>query len=281
MTMIASEYLGLGPHGFHRLHYTAWGTTGNPRVLICAHGLTRTGRDFDYLALALEDQYQVYCPDVVGRGRSEWLSHKADYGYPQYLNDMNALIAHTGARSIDWVGTSMGGLIGMLLAAQPHSPIRRLVINDVGPFIPKAALERIAQYLGQNPGFASLDEMVAYARTISAGFGKLSDAQWRHITEHAAIQDDEGQYRFAYDPGIAEPFKAAIQDVDLWPVWEAVHCPVLLLRGSESDVLRREDAQAMTQRGPKAKLVEFEGVGHAPMLMDTTQIGAVRDWLLE
>ena len=281
MTMIASEYLGLGPHGFHRLHYTAWGAPDNPRVLICVHGLTRNSRDFDHLAMSLEDQYRIFCPDVVGRGRSDWLTHRTDYGYPQYLNDMNALIAHTGARSIDWVGTSMGGLIGMLLAAQPNSPIRRLVMNDVGPFVPKTALERIGEYLGKAPNFASLAEMEGYIRAIAAGFGPLTDAQWRHLTEHGAVRGEDGSYRFAYDPGIAEPFKAALEDVDLWPVWEAVRCPVLVLRGSESDVLSHGDAMAMGQRGPKAQVVEFTGVGHAPMLMDVEQIRTVRDWLLD
>ena len=281
MAMIASEFLGLGPHGFHRLHYTAWGEATNHRVLICVHGLTRNGRDFDHLAMDLEDHYRIYCPDVAGRGKSDWLTHKADYGYPQYLNDMNALIAHSGARTVDWVGTSMGGLIGMLLAAQPNSPIRRLVMNDVGPFVPKVALERIGEYLGKAPGFATLTEMDSYIRAIAASFGPLTDEQWRHLTVHSAVQAEDGSYRFAYDPGIAEPFQAAgLEDVDLWPVWEQVRCPVLALRGEESDVLGHEDAMAMGQRGPKAQVVEFQGVGHAPALMDEGQIRVVRDWLL-
>jgi len=280
MAMSSKHFLGLGPHGFHRTHYTEWGDPANDNVLICVHGLTRTGRDFDELAAALENSYRVICPDVVGRGRSEWLSHKADYNYPQYLADMTALIARSGAGQVDWVGTSMGGLIGMLLAAQPGTPIRNLVMNDVGPFIPKSGLQRIADYVGKPVRFASLDGMERYVRMVAATFGALTDAQWRHLTVHSARQLDSGEYVFAYDPGIAEPFKANLEDdVNLWPVWNAVLCPVLLLRGAESDVLTRADAEAMQTCGPRATLVEFAGIGHAPMLLDDQQIKVVRDWL--
>ena len=279
MAMSSKHFLGLGPHGFHRVHYTQWGDPANDNVLICVHGLTRQGRDFDALAAALENTYRVICPDVVGRGRSDWLSYKADYGFPQYLADMAVLLARSGADQVDWVGTSMGGLIGMLLAAQPGTPVRKLVMNDVGPFIPKAGLQRIVDYVGKPVRFAGLDEMERYLRLVAAPFGALTDAQWRHLTIHSARRLDSGEYIFAYDPGIAEPFKAKLEDVDLWPVWEAVHCPVLLLRGAESDVLTRTDAEAMQSRGPQATLVEFAGIGHAPMLLDEQQIKVVRDWL--
>jgi pimeloyl-ACP methyl ester carboxylesterase len=280
MAMHSEYFLGLGPHGFHRIQYTEWGDPANAKVLICVHGLTRTGRDFDCLAAALEDAYRVICPDVVGRGRSEWLNYKADYNYPQYMADMNALIARSNAAQVDWVGTSMGGLIGMLLAAQPGTPIRKLLMNDIGPFILKAGLRRIAEYVGKPVRFASLEEMERYMRMIAAPFGPLTDAQWRHLTVHSARRLASGEYIFAYDPGIAEPFKANLEDVDLWPVWETVRCPVLVLRGAESDVLTRADAEAMQSRGPKARLVEFSGIGHAPMLMADAQIKVVRDWLL-
>lgn len=281
MPMRSSQVLGLSARGFHRMHYTEWGDPANPRVLICVHGLTRNGRDFDALGHALEDRCRVLCPDVVGRGRSDWLADKTGYAYPRYLADMALLIARGGAERVDWVGTSMGGLIGMLLAAQPGTPIGRLVVNDVGPFIPRAALARIGEYVGRAPDFADLDEMERYVRTVSAPFGPLDDAQWRHLTEHAARRRTDGRFEFAYDPGIAEPFReAARDDVDLWPVWERIRCPVLVLRGAESDLLLREDALAMTRRGPRAELVEFAGIGHAPMLMAPDQIAAVRDWLL-
>ena len=281
MDMSEQTVLGISLSGFHRIAYTQWGDSNNPKVLICVHGLTRNARDFDFFAQSLAPHYRILCPDVVGRGRSDWLPNKADYNYPQYLQDMTALIARSGAQQIDWVGTSMGGLIGMLLAAQPKSPIRRLVINDVGPFIPRAALERLAEYLGDTPHFASLSEMEAYMRRIAAPFGPLNDAQWRHLTEHGARQTEQGDFIFRYDPGIAEPFKALIgHDVDLWPYWDQVRCPTLLLRGLDSDLLRAEDAQAMTQRGPKPELIEFAGIGHAPALMDASQIDPVREWLL-
>ena len=282
MAVTEQTVLGLSSSGFHRIAYTQWGEPENPRVLICVHGLTRNARDFDFLAQALAPYYRVLCPDIAGRGRSDWLSNKADYNYPQYLQDMVALIARSGATQVDWVGTSMGGLIGMLLAAQQNTPIRRLVINDVGPFIPRAALERIAAYVGQSPHFASLAEMETYIRRIAAPFGPLSDAQWHHLTEYGARQTEHGDYVFRYDPGIAEPFQALTNtDVDLWSYWDQVQCPTLLLRGQESDILRAEDAQAMTQRGPKPELIEFAGIGHAPTLLDETQIKPVRDWLLQ
>ncbi len=280
MTLRSNYLLGLGPHGFHRLHYTEWGDPANDKVLICVHGLTRSGRDFDYLAAALQQEYRILCPDVVGRGRSQWLVHKSDYSYPQYLADMTTLIARSGAAQVDWVGTSMGGLIGMLLAAQPGTPIRKLLMNDVGPFVPKAGLQRIAAYIGRPVDFAALDAMERYMRLIATTFGPLTDEQWRHLTVHSARQREDGRYEFAYDPGIAEPFKAQLDDVDLWPVWDAVRCPVLVLRGAESDVLNHADARAMQARGPRAELLEFPGIGHAPMLLDAAQITVVRDWLL-
>lgn len=283
MPMCSRFCRGLSSQGFHRFHYTEWGDPDNPRVLICVHGLTRNGRDFDDLATALADHYRVFCPDVVGRGRSEWLRAKSDYGYPQYLQDMNALLARSGAEQVDWVGTSMGGLIGMFLAAQPDTPIRKLVMNDVGPFIPRASLERIASYVGKPVQFADLAAMERYLRVIAAPMGPLTDAQWRQLTVSSARQLDDGQYVFAYDPGLAESFQQVLatgKDVDLWPVWDAVRCPVLLLRGETSDVLSRADAEAMTQRGPRAQLVEFPVTGHAPMLMAAEQIAMVRGWLL-
>ena len=280
--MLQHIVLGLSSGGFHRIAYTQWGDPRNPKVLICVHGLTRNGRDFDFFAQALAEHYRVLCPDVVGRGQSDWLPNKADYNYPQYLQDMNALIARSGAEQVDWVGTSMGGLIGMIMAAQPNTPLRKLVINDVGPFIPRSALERIASYLGQTPSFKSLADMEAYVRQIAAPFGPLSDAEWRHLTIHSARQTEQGDYIFRYDPGIAEPFQAlSDKDVDLWPYWDQLHCPTLLLRGQESDILRHEDALAMTQRGPRPELIEFDGIGHAPTLMDESQINPVRDWLIQ
>ena len=279
--MTPHRYLGLGQQGFHRIAYVEWGAPANPRVCICVHGLTRNGRDFDELASALQQNWRVLCPDVVGRGESDRLPDPTGYGYPQYLADMNALIARAGTARVDWVGTSMGGLIGMMLAAQPNTPIRRLVINDIGPFIPRAGLERIAGYVGKDPRFASLAEAEAALRRTAATFGLKTDDEWRRFTERSTRPLAEGQYALAYDPGIAKPFAGQPQkDIDLWAVWDKITCPVLVLRGADSDLLLKETAEQMRQRGPGCTLVEFQGCGHAPALMDAAQTDVVRDWLM-
>jgi pimeloyl-ACP methyl ester carboxylesterase len=269
----------LSPHGFHRLHYYEWGDPANSKVVMCVHGLTRNGRDFDDIARALSSEYRVFCPDVPGRGKSEWLTHNEDYAYPVYCAAMAALIARSGAETVDWIGTSMGGLIGMFLAAQPNSPIRKLVMNDVGPFIPKASLERLSAYVGKPVSYDSFEAFEQYIRVVSASFGPLTDAQWRHLTETTARRLDNGRWGTNYDQAIALPFTAPIADVVLWPFWDQIRCPTLLLRGTESDLLLSETAREMTTRGPQARLVEFSGIGHAPMLMAEDQIAVVREFL--
>lgn len=265
--------------GFHRMAYREWPADDAVPVL-CLHGLARNARDFDALAAALAgDGRRVVAADVVGRGASGWLRDPLDYGYPQYLADTAALIARLGSAQVDIVGTSMGGLIGMMLAAQPDSPVRRLVMNDVGPFIPKAALERILGYFGKDPLFADPAAAEAYFRKTYRGFGDLSDAQWRHLTETSLRRDGDG-WRLHYDPRIAEPLRRAEPaDVDLWALWDAVACPVLALRGAESDLLLRETAAEMRRRGPRAEVIEVLGCGHAPALLDAAQIDPLRAWL--
>ncbi|RJF84905.1 alpha/beta hydrolase [Azospirillum cavernae] len=281
MPMSERSFLGLSAAGFHRVAYTQWGRDDAPAVL-CVHGLTRNGRDFDPLALALADRRRVACPDVVGRGKSAWLPVPALYGYPQYCADMAALIARMGVDQVDWVGTSMGGLIGMTLAAQPNNPIRRLVINDVGPLISKVGLQRIADYVGKDPVFEDVAAVEAYLRFTLMGFGRLTDGQWRHLAEHSARQRPDGLLGLAYDPGIADAFKAQpMQDVDLWALWDRVTCPVLVLRGAESDLLTAETAEEMTRRGPGARIIEIPHTGHAPALMSEEQIAVVRSFLLD
>lgn len=284
--MRSDHVLCLSSGGYHRMHYVEWGDPAAERVAILVHGLTRNGRDFDFLAQALVPEFRVICPDVAGRGASDWLPVKEDYSYRQYCADMTTLIARVTAggapRQIFWVGTSMGGIIGLLLASRPNSPIRKLVVNDVGTVIPKAALERIGAYVGKDPRFRTLEEMEAAVRLISAPFGPLTDAQWRHLTVTGARQRDDGSWGFRYDPGIAVPFRAqASADVDLWQYWDAITCPTLLLRGAQSDVLPKDIAMAMTRRGPRPRLVEFDGIGHAPMLMAEDQIQVVRNFLLD
>ncbi|MBT6119798.1 MAG: alpha/beta hydrolase [Rhodospirillaceae bacterium] len=266
------------------LAYTHWGDPANPRTLICVHGLTRNGRDFDHLARAVEADYRIVCPDVAGRGDSDWLEDKDAYGFDLYCRDVLALIGHLGVGTLDWLGTSMGGIIGMMLAARPDGPVGRLILNDVGAFIPAVALERIAGYVGGDPAFIDRDEAEARFREVLAPFGPLTDAQWDHMVEHG-VEERGGALRLRYDPAIARPFESGeIVDVDLWPLWDAVACPVLVLRGSESDLLRAETVAEMKTRGPGAALgvesVEIPSTGHAPTLMDPAQIAAVRDWLL-
>jgi pimeloyl-ACP methyl ester carboxylesterase len=269
--------------GFHEMAYVEWGEPDNPRVLLCVHGLTRCGRDFDFLARAMADRYRVVCPDVVGRGRSGWLQDKSGYAIPQYCSDMVTLLARLNATNVYWLGTSMGGLIGMALAAKDSSPIERLVLNDVGPTLTLGAIRRIGEYVGNAPRFASIAEAERYVRAVSAPFGTLSDEQWRHLTLHALRTTEDGGFAMAYDPGIAEPFRQALEggkDFELWPIFDAIGCPTLVLRGAQSDLLSAETARRMTERGPVARLVEFPNVGHAPVLMDEFQIGVVRDFLL-
>ena len=272
----------LSPKGLHRIAYLEWGDPRNRDVLICVHGLARSSRDFDELARALCGRFRVVCPDIAGRGDSDRLADPMLYAIPQYVSDMVTLIARLDVEAVSWVGTSMGALIGMALAAQPATPVKALVLNDAGPVLARAALERIAAYVGLAPQFSSIEKAEEYVRAVSASFGPHSDAQWRFLTETWVRKEGE-QYRAHYDPRIAEPFRASLpqNDVDLWPVYDAVRCPTLVLRGELSDLLRRDTAEQMASRGPKARVVEIKGVGHAPTLMHAEQIAIVRDFLLE
>jgi len=285
MEMREGKVKCLSAAGFHHMAYVEWGDPANPQVLVCVHGLTRCSRDFDFLAQALAADYRVVCPDVAGRGRSDWLRNKALYAIPQYCADMTNLLAKLDVESVDWVGTSMGGLIGMALACQSETPIARLVLNDVGPVITAVSLARIGTYLGTAPRFDTIEQAEAFVRFVSATFGSFSDAQWRHLTVHVTRTAADGKVEFAYDPGIAQPFREMQaagegRDVEMWPLYDGVACPTLLLRGESSDLLTHETALQMTGRGPRARLVEVPGVGHAPMLMDAAQVAPVREFLL-
>jgi pimeloyl-ACP methyl ester carboxylesterase len=280
--MIERSLSCIGPHGFHRLAYAEWpGPRADAPVLLCVHGLARNSRDFDTLAQALSAYYRVICPDMPGRGASDWLSDAADYGYPVYLGDITTLIARLDVERVDWLGTSMGGIIGMLYAALPKAPLGKLIINDVGPLVSKTGLERIAAYVGLDPSFPDLKAFEQALRWVYASFGPLSDAQWQHLAAHSSRRKPDGSIGSNYDPKIAEIFKQGpITDVDLWASWDAIACPTLVLRGAQSDLLPKDVAEAMTQRGPRAKLVEFAGIGHAPALMADDQIAVIRDFLL-
>jgi len=269
----------LSPHGFHRVTYYEWGDPANSRVVICVHGLSRNGRDFDVLGEALASTHRVLAVDIPGRGASQWLPNPNDYVFTTYLTTLTALIARSGAERVAWVGTSMGALLGMVMAAQPNTPVERLVINDAGPLIEPAAIARIRDYVGLAPTFATYEEADAYIRLVSKPFGALTDAQWDFLTRTSVARNAEGRWALTYDPGIAVPFRNAAAPPDLWPVWDAIRCPTLLLRGANSDLLSAATAKAMTERGPKARLLEFAGVGHAPMLLSRDQFEPVVEFL--
>lgn len=276
----------LDSRGLHRMAWAEWGDAANPKVLLCVHGLSRQGRDFDTLAQAMAGEYRVVCPDVVGRGRSGWLADPMGYSIPHYVADMVTLLARLNAEEVHWVGTSMGGLIGLGLAGLAESPIRRLVLNDVGPKIEYDALRRIGEYLGQPVHWGSEEEAADALWAISQGFGPHTREQWRALSRPQLKPDGAG-FKPHYDPAIAVPFRAVTPEFAsagealLWATYDQVRCPTLLLRGAESDLLSRETAQQMAQRGPRARVHEFEGVGHAPMLVQAEQVAVVRSFLLE
>jgi pimeloyl-ACP methyl ester carboxylesterase len=266
--------------GLYRMVYREWGDAANPRVVLCVHGLTRNGRDFTALAEALSADYRVIAPDVVGRGDSDYLRQPLGYQLPYYVQDMLVLLARLQVEAVDWVGTSMGGLIGLLLAALPNNPIQRLLLNDVGPELPAAAIQRIGAYVGQGGSFTDRATAERYVRTIMTSFGPHSEADWARLIDPQLAVDGAG-WRLNYDPAIAAPFRSGLagQNMDLWPLYERITALVWLLRGADSDLLSAATAEAMTTRGPKAHRVDFNGVGHAPSLVGADQIAVVRQFL--
>jgi pimeloyl-ACP methyl ester carboxylesterase len=277
------------PAGLHRMAYKEWGDPANTRVLVCVHGVTRVSGDFDALARALSDRYRVVCPDVVGRGRSGRLRDPALYVIPQYVADMVTLIARVTANADDegvhWFGTSMGGLIGIGLASLEDSPIRRMVINDIGPVLDPAAMARIGDYIGQEIRFKTFDDGVTYVRMVSTPFGPHSDAEWDKLARDVLVQRPDGQWALHYDLNLAAPFKAltpeqvARDQAQLWAAYDAIRCPTLLVRGEQSDLLSRATAEEMTRRGPRPALTEIAGVGHAPTFVQPAQIAIAREFL--
>jgi pimeloyl-ACP methyl ester carboxylesterase len=278
--------------------YWQWGQADASRVVLCVHGLTRQGRDFDVLAGALVQcsplPLRVVCPDVVGRGQSDWLREPEGYQVPTYAADMVALLTHLNDEAriddLSWFGTSMGGLIGMAVAGSPRlplpAPVRRLVLNDVGPVLEWEALSRIGQYVGRAGTFASLDEAADAMWQISSGFGPHTPQQWRELSQHMVHTLPDGRLGLHYDPAIALPFKAVTRDgaqqgqAALWQLYDAIRADTLLTRGAESDLLSASTALEMTQRGPRARLVEFAGVGHAPTFVAVDQIDVATSFLL-
>lgn len=292
------------PAGVHRMAYWEWGDPANERVLLCVHGLTRSGRDFDTLARRLSSHYRVVCPDVVGRGKSDWLVDPAGYVVPQYVSDMLSLVARLRPVRLDWLGTSMGGLIGLVMAGaiamsdagRPNRgefglapdqtvPFGKFVLNDIGARLHLEGLERIGAYVGQIMRFDTFAHAVDYVRTTSPGFGQHTQAQWETLTRHVFNQQGSHWVKH-YDIRIAEPFAEQTQtavaaaETMLWAAYESISVPMLLIRGAQSDLLSAETAQEMLKRNPNARLHEVPGVGHAPTLMTDAQIDPIARFLL-
>jgi len=293
-------FQGLSEDGFHRVAYTEWGTPNSTHIpIVCVHGLTRNGRDFDSLAEYLTYfGCHVFCPDIIGRGDSDWLKNPLHYTYEQYLADLNAMIARIHTKQVDWVGTSMGGLLGMILAAMPNSPIRRLVLNDVGPQIPVNAISRLAKYAGKDPDFSNIEEAKKYFKIIYADFGHMTEEQWQHFTENSVHEVTPGKFTTKIDPGIKQtpaksklawqlllnPHKAlegTFFDVDLWHIWRKVTCPVLVIHGGRSDLLLPDILIKMHNLHPNMDILEIPNAGHAPALQDPVQQEVIYRWLID
>jgi pimeloyl-ACP methyl ester carboxylesterase len=296
----------VNPTGLHRMAYYEWGDPDNDSLLLCVHGLTRTGRDFDAVAERLSKRFRVVCPDVVGRGLSDWLTQPLGYAVPQYAADMVTLIARLQPKTLHWVGTSMGGLIALSYAAlvaqsqqrfrptpparlsasiaDPVVPISRLVLNDVGPKVEAVSLARIGQYLAQDLQFESFEASVQYMKQTAASFGPHTDEQWATLTRHYFVPRD-GRWVKHYDPGIAMAFAGVSQELMtqgeqmLWGAYGCVNAPTLILHGKQSDLLTTDTVQKMVQINPQARAVVFDGVGHAPSLIVENQIQTVVDFI--
>jgi pimeloyl-ACP methyl ester carboxylesterase len=277
-------YKGLGFHGFHRVHYLDWGDESKfdeQETLLCVHGITRNCRDFDYFASKMCKDYRVVCPDVVGRGDSDHLATAEGYNYLQYNADMNALIARIDTKCVNWVGTSMGGIIGMVLASQAQTPIKRLVINDIGPEVSRDALLSLSENLKLHGEFDSLKETEQYLRKIYHEFAPMTDEDWEEMTLHSSRRTKQGTWRLKFDEGVGKAFRESINylNVDMWDTWEQIKCPVLLLRGKNSQFLTEDVASKMLRSGPSTQLVEFDDTGHTPTLRNDHQVDIIAEWL--
>ncbi len=272
-------YYGLSNEGFHRNYYREWGDPNSEHTIICVHGVTRLSRDFDVLAKALSKNYRVVCPGVVGRGYSDWFGNKQNYNFLQYCADMNALIANLDVEKVHWIGTSMGGLIGLILSALPHTPIESLILNDVGPDLKRMELQRLGRYIGKAPTFEDQEALFEYYRETYQAFGALPEKQWKEMAIYSSFKEDYG-YRMHYDPKIGDAFRASYSffNFDLWKYWDEIECPSLLIRGELSTFFTEETAEKMIQRGTEVQFEEVENVGHAPMLNNKHEIGFIKQF---
>jgi len=287
MMTLPINYVNICEPGSHsrlrRLAYYQFGREDNPDKVVCLHGLTRNGLDFEWLALELAKDFHVICPDMAGRGNSDWLADKSAYNYATYIADIGALSAALSLTQVDWISTSMGGILGMMIAAQKTNFIKRLVLNDIGAVVSAQGLLRIAGYIGNGMDFADKADAMAYAKSVFAPFGIRSEEHWQQVFKASFIKLGDGRYTLAYDPGIGKPFMQSVSDgmaeIDLSGFWNQVQCPCLVLCGEESDILSRATAKAMCESKPQAELVEWAGIGHAPSLLEPAQIDLIADWL--
>lgn len=267
----------------HKMAYLEWGNPHNSKVLICVHALTRNAKDFDFLAQVLAQDYRVICLDIVGRGKSDWLDEAALYGYNTYINDILTLLEYLKIDKVDWIGTSMGGLIGMFFYIKYPDMINNFIINDVGAFIPKEFLKRIAKYLlfGER-NFTDFVEVLNYVKKIYASFGNLNEKQWKHLAESTVKSEENGGYSFQYDPKIAHFVGdfPNLKDIELWHIWELIKCRTLLIHGENSDLLLPETITKMQKIKPDLDVIHLPETGHAPSLMIPEQINLIKDWLL-
>jgi len=272
-------FYGLSNEGFHRLYYREWGNPDSEHTIICVHGVTRISQDFNALAKTLSKKYRVICPDVVGRGFSDWLGNKQNYNFLQYCADMNALIAHLKINKVHWIGTSMGGIIGIILSALQNTPIQSLILNDVGPDLKRVELQRLGKYIGRAPVFETKDELFEYYKEIYQSFGELNTKEWEKMAEYSSFRESSG-YRMHYDPKIGDAFRASYSffNFDLWKYWDEIECPSLLIRGKESTFFPLKTAEKMISRGADISFIEVEDIGHAPTLRTPYEIKHIQDF---
>lgn len=279
---LADPFMPMQPR---HLAYYEYGAPENPKTIICVHGLSRNSLDFGYLAQYLSEKYRVICPDIAGRGNSDWLVNGQYYNYATYVADITLLLKNLSLTQIDWIGTSMGGIIGMMMAAGNPGLIRRLVLNDIGAIVLATGLKRILGYVGTSGIFASKDDAMAYLKSTLAPFGLTSETEWQYMLQISCNVLPDGKYSLRYDPAISEPFRNAaktgteITDIDLSAFWKPIACPTLILRGENSDILSSQTAQDMAHARPDVTLKEFAGAGHAPALLSAAQIMVITDWL--
>jgi pimeloyl-ACP methyl ester carboxylesterase len=289
--MTSKYYLGLSPEGFHKVAYSEWGIPHNNPSIMCVHGLARNKSDFDFLAAELSQNYHVTAVDVVGRGQSDRLREEQHYTYEQYLIDIAILIGRLNVQQLYWIGTSMGGLIGLLLAAMPRSPIKKLILNDVGPIIPKKAVDRIKQYASIKLSFQNFEEGTKALRKFYEPFGPLEERHWDHIFKNTLVQEEDGTYTTSYDPKAAHAIEEQEKlmhsqgrkdpegNIIFWDFWDKITCPVLVINGENSDILTPDIVSQMKTRGPTFDHVIIKNTGHAPTLMPFDQIKIIKDWL--